>query len=135
MRVLLPTLPLVLLSAAGCSGGDDRVAAAPAGTALQVQVVEAPGEQPHTWTLTCDPPGGDHPDPQAACADLARTPDPLAPLPADAVCTELYGGPQTAVVRGTLDGREVSLELSRTDGCRTDQWDRLGAVLPTRQSS
>ena len=102
----------------------------PAGTELRIEVVEAPGAEPATWRLTCGPPGGDHPDPGAACADLARTPDPLAPVPADAVCTELYGGPQTAVVRGTLDGRAVSLELSRTDGCRTEQWDRLGAVLP-----
>lgn len=136
MRTRPPVLLPALLLLAGCSGGEDRVTSAaattpsPAGTALQVEVVAAPGAEPARWTLTCAPAGGDHPDPEAACAALARTPDPLAPVPADAVCTELYGGPQTGLVRGTLDGREVSLELSRTDGCRTEQWDRLGAVLP-----
>lgn len=129
MRVLL-VLPTALLLA-GCSGGADEVTtSSPSATRLQIEVVAEPGASPATWTLTCEPAGGDHPDPEAACADLARTPEPLAPVPADAVCTELYGGPQTAVVRGTLDGRDVSVELSRTDGCRTEQWDRLGALLP-----
>lgn len=133
MRVLLPVLLLALLLAA-CSGGDERVTAARPGTELRVEVVPAPGATPTPWTLTCDPTGGDHPDPQAACADLARGPDPLAPVPPDAVCAQVHGGPQTARVRGALDGRAVSLELSRTDGCRTDQWDRLGALLPAGSS-
>jgi hypothetical protein len=130
VRVLLVVLLPVLLLAA-CSGGRDEVTAEPAaGTELAVEVVAEPGAEPRSWTLTCEPPGGDHPDPDAACAALTRSPDALAPLPADVVCTEVYGGPQTAVVRGTSQGREVALELSRTDGCRTDQWDRLGALLP-----
>lgn len=128
MHVLPVVLPVLLLAA--CSAGADTVGTAAARTELTVEVVAEPGAPPATWTLTCDPAGGDHPDPEGACAALARTPDPLAPLPPDAVCTEIYGGPQTAVVRGTHAGREVVLELSRTDGCRTAQWDRLGAVLP-----
>ena len=124
--------PLLLLLA-GCSAGPDRVAAAPTdapATRLEIEVRASPEAAPRSWTLTCAPPGGDHPDPEAACADLERAADPFAPVPADALCTEVYGGPQTAVVRGTSAGRPVALELSRTDGCRTAQWDGLGAVLP-----
>ena len=132
MRSLLP----VLLLLAGCSSGAGRTgpdtvdAAAGPATELQVELVPDAGAPAQRWTLTCEPTGGDHPDAAAACAELARTPDPLAPLPEDLLCTEVYGGPQTAVVRGTYRGEPVALRLSRTDGCRIEQWDRLGALLP-----
>ena len=128
MRVLLP----VLLAVAGCSSGADTIAstssAAPV-TALQVEVVPSPGAAPRRWTLTCSPTGGDHPRAADACESLAEQRAPLAPLEQDRACTELYGGPQTAQVRGTYRGEQVALELSRTDGCRIAQWDALGAVL------
>ncbi len=108
-------------------GGPDSASApdtvAPPATSL---VVEQGGQR---VTLTCDPPGGDHPDPAAACRDLAAQDDPFAPVPADAFCTEQYGGPQTATVRGSYQGQPVDLSLSRVDGCRIAQWDRLGALL------
>ena len=86
---------------------------------------------PERYTLTCgDVPGGDHPDPQATCAHLAALDDPFAPPAADVVCTEQYGGPQTAHVIGRWSGEEVDLELSRSDGCRIAQWDALGPFLP-----
>jgi len=98
---------------------------------LQVHVDRGDGTPPEDWTLTCA--GlveGTHPDAEAACAHLAGLDDPFAPLPADAVCTEQYGGPQTAHVTGRWHGKPVDLELSRTDGCRIAQWDGLGSLLP-----
>jgi len=127
LPVLLLTVTACSLTA--CSGDDDTVAQTEPATRLEVQVSAMEGADPQRWTLTCEPVGGDHPDPGTACADLAREGMPFAPLSGD-VCTEIYGGPQTAVVRGTYKGQPVSLELSRTDGCRIAQWDRLGAVLP-----
>jgi hypothetical protein len=132
VRVLLP----VLLAVSACGSSTDRVATPaapstppPGPTSLEVQVAPEVGATPTAVTLTCDPPGGDHPDPEAACADLARRPAPFAPLAEDTVCAEVYGGPEQAVVRGTYRGEPVALELSRTDACRTGQWDGLGAVL------
>jgi hypothetical protein len=58
--------------------------------------------------------------------------DHFAPVPADAGCTQVYGGPQTARVTGRWAGQPVDLQLSRTDGCRIAQWDRLGPLLPGR---
>lgn len=86
-----------------------------------------------TYTLTCAPPGGDHPDPEAACAALldaaAQEPSPLDPVPADQLCTEIYGGDQTAVIEGTVDGEPVRAELSRVNGCEISRWDALLPVL------
>ncbi len=86
-----------------------------------------------TWTLTCDPaagPAGDHPDPAAACAALPGAATALDPLPRDVACTEIYGGPQTATVTGTLAGSPVTAELSRTNGCEIARWDALVPLLP-----
>lgn len=100
-------------------------------TELEVELVTEPGATPLRWTLTCEPAGGSHPDAEQACADLAAQGLPLAPLPTDAFCSQVFGGPQTATVRGTYRGEPVDLTLSRTDGCRIAQWDRLGALLPS----
>ena len=134
----MPALLAVLLSVAACSSGGDtvRTASSPppvsppaAVTELVVEATAGSGSAPVRATLICDPPGGDHPAAEQACADLAAQPSPLAPLPADLGCTEQYGGPQTAVVRGTYRGEPVELELSRTNGCRIAQWDALGVLL------
>ena len=125
----LPLVPLLLLAA--CAGSQTVSAPEPstAATSLVVEVVAEQGAEPTRWTLTCEPAGGDHPDAEAACRALAATREPFAPVPADALCTQQYGGPQTATVRGTYRGQPVDLALSRVDGCRIAQWDALRALL------
>lgn len=83
-----------------------------------------------TMTLTCDPVGGDHPDPAGACAALAVAgPDAFEPPAGDVMCTELFGGPQVATVGGTVAGAQVSARYSRTDGCEIGRWDALAPLL------
>lgn len=125
--------PLVLLLLlVGCSGGGSESVSAPAAprTSLVVEVKADAAVAPSRLTLACDPPAGEHPDPQQACRDLAAVEDPFAPIPPGSTCTELYGGPQTATVRGTYRGRPVDVAMSRTDGCEVAQWDAVGALLP-----
>jgi hypothetical protein len=131
MRPLL-WLPLLLVAACG---GNDVVTTADAraaATSLVVEVDDATGTTAR-WRLTCDPAGGDHPDPEGACAALAAQPDALAPIPPEALCSQVYGGPETATVRGRHRGRPVDLALARTDGCRISQWDALAAVVAPGQ--
>ncbi|HEU4674407.1 MAG TPA: SSI family serine proteinase inhibitor [Motilibacteraceae bacterium] len=104
------------------------------GTRLTVIVHPGPGRPPTTWTLTCDPPGGTHPAPGRACAALAAAaPDPFAEVPAGTLCSQIYGGPQTATVTGTWRGRPVQARFSRTDGCQTARWDRLAPLFSPGQ--
>ena len=102
----------------------------PSATQLTVELQPRPAAPVTTYRLRCQPPGGDHPDPAAACRDLAAAADPFAPPPTDAICTEQYGGPQTARVQGTYRGRPVDVRLDRTDGCAIARWEAFGAVLP-----
>lgn len=45
------------------------------------------------------------------------------------VCTNVYGGPDVAMIQGTVRGKRVSVAISRTDGCQLALWSELEAVL------
>lgn len=97
---------------------------------LTITLDETGSGSPIEMTLTCSPTGGDHPDPEAACAVLAVVgAKAFAPPAKDEMCTEQYGGPQVATVVGTVDGTTVRARFSRTNGCEIGRWDTLAAVL------
>jgi len=84
-----------------------------------------------TWHLTCGPAGGSHPDPERACRVLAgEGASALSPVPKDRMCTEIYGGPQTAEITGTWRGEKVLASLKRTNGCELGRWSALEGLLP-----
>ena len=100
------------------------------GSILTVTVDDGAGSLT-TWQLTCDPAGGNHPDPEAACEALARHGErALPPVHPDQVCTQLYGGPQRATVTGTWRGAPVLSRLSLTNGCEISRWKALVGLLP-----
>jgi hypothetical protein len=45
-------------------------------------------------------------------------------------CTQIYGGPEHALVRGRIGARRVDRPFTRTDGCRIDEWTRATPLLP-----
>ena len=80
-------------------------------------------------SLTCEPAGGTHRDPAAACRALAARPDALEPVPPDAVCTQIYGGPEEAEVSGTVSARRVSASFTKRNGCEIARWEALAPLL------
>ncbi len=124
---------------AGCAA-DDGEAESPALPSADVStdltVTVSDGEAEQTFTVQCDPAGGTHPRPESACQFLQLAAewgeDPFAPPPADAVCAQVYGGPQTASVSGTWRGREVAAQFARTDSCLISRWDNAVALLVVR---
>ncbi|WP_067489806.1 SSI family serine proteinase inhibitor [Actinomadura hibisca] len=88
--------------------------------------VKASAQAPaKTWTLTCDPAGGDHPRKDQACATLAQAQDPFKAPPEQQICTKIYGGPEIATVKGTWKGQPVDAKFTRTDGCELSRWTKL----------
>lgn len=81
------------------------------------------------WTLTC-PDEGTLPNAERACKRLDAMGKPFATVPKSAACTEVYGGPQVAEVRGRFRGRGVSAHFSRTNGCEIARWDRVRFLFP-----
>ncbi|MGK5532748.1 SSI family serine proteinase inhibitor [Streptomyces sp. URMC 129] len=92
--------------------------------------VTGTGETDGTFLLTCQPAGGDHPQPEEACAAIEAATAPFEPVAADTLCTYMYGGPATATVEGTWNGEPVRAEFSRSDGCEIARWDALVPALP-----
>jgi hypothetical protein len=116
--VYLVAAAAVLLSACG---GEEQPAAppAPSGTHLVVEVRPEGDKGPvERRTFDALPPG--------------ITVSDLDPVPADKLCTELYGGPETAHVTGTIDGKPVDARFKRTNGCEIARWNRVRALLGSR---
>lgn len=82
------------------------------------------------WTLRCDPVGGTLKRPGVACRRLAVGGRKLfAPVNRGAFCTDIYGGPQVALVTGTVEGKRVWARFQRRDGCEIARWMRLSPWL------
>jgi hypothetical protein len=124
----LALIALLLLPASGASG-----AAASGSTALTITVWpdERRPADVHRYSLRCDPTGGTLPRAAAACTRLAAGGVALfAPTPKEQVCIEIYGGPQRAIVKGTVAGRRIWVSLRRQDGCEIERWRKLAFLLP-----
>ena len=82
------------------------------------------------YTLRCGPAAGTLPRRGAACTQLLRLNRPFAPTPKNVACTEIYGGPQKALVTGRFRGNLVRARFSRTDGCELARWNRVRFLFP-----
>jgi hypothetical protein len=123
-------LALVLL-AGGCGGGGESDGIdAKIDLTLTLWPSGVNGDSV-TWQLQCEPTGGDHPDPAAACAALTSVPDPFGPVPPPDRCAEIpESGLEVAVLEGTFRGRKVRSTFSRASACVTPRWDRIAPVFP-----
>ena len=104
-------------------------------THLTVTVWDRPDAAPRTWELIADDgneeeaAAGTHPDPGGAISAIAAATRPFEPVPRDAMCTQIYGGPQRARIEGVWRGQSVSASYDKRNGCEIARWKALSAVL------
>jgi len=150
-RAGLAVLALVLVLAAGaCAGDEDEPGGGAgrgpvdAGPPVRLAVVVEPGRGVRAVesTLTCD--GGEavasgaiaDRGEDAACARVREIADLLLTAPdRDRVCTSIYGGPQTALVSGTIGAQRVERAFSRENGCAISDWDAAVPLLPQTEGA
>ena len=123
-RVTVGVVCVLVLAASG--------AGATGPTALTITIWPDERKQAvERYRLACAPARGSLPRAAVACARLAAGgPTLFRPPPADQACIEVYGGPQRAIVTGTVSGRDVWVSLRRRDGCEIERWRRLSFLLP-----
>ena len=121
-------LGMGVLVAQGCGGGADGggTAGEPGTGTLQITYIPEPGRTPRMATLSCPATGTEE---RAACEQIESLSGAFDPLPADVVCTQVYGGPEQILIRGTWAGESVETTLTRTDGCEIDRYASLAPVL------
>ena len=120
-------LAVVATSASGCGAEPEPEPEAAGRTAVVVRFdPDGAGPEPaRTRELRCPSAGADQ-----ACRALARVPRRVfAPVPPDAICTRIYGGPQVGSIRGIVDGRRVDARFRRTGGCEDARYRAVERVL------
>jgi len=95
---------------------------------LDITVTTTPNAPSKHWTLQCEPAGGTHPNPAAACAVLLKAKNPFAPLPKGIMCPMIRVGTKTAIVKGTYFGKHIDTTLS-PGGCKLAQWEKIGQIF------
>ena len=68
-------------------------------------------------------------DSQACGAVAGVSARDLAPTPPDTACTQLFGGPETATIKGEIRGTAIDATFSRNDGCEIARWERVQDLL------
>jgi hypothetical protein len=132
MRALAAIACLAVLAVAGCGEDDDPAEPAapsePAALADLKVVVDPDGTEskpPRRVTIRCDAP-----EDSPGCRALSKVePETFEPTPGDVACTQQFGGPQTATVKGTLRGEPVDATFSLANGCEISRWRDASAVL------
>ena len=107
------------------------VAAVVAATALTIAVSPGNGGATRHATLTCGPAGGTLPRAASACTKLAALNAPFAPVPPNTMCTQIFGGPQVAHVKGIFRGHTVKATFNRRGGCEIARWNRVSFLFVT----
>jgi Subtilisin inhibitor-like len=129
-------LVIAAICAAAATACGSKPAPAGAGSApapapkvsLDITVSTTPNAPSKHWTLQCEPAGGTHPNPAAACAVLLKVKNPFAPLPKGIMCPMIRVGTKTAIVKGTYFGKHIDTKLS-PGGCQLAQWEKIGQIF------
>ena len=124
-------LALIALVLAACGSTDAPTSSGASGSQLadltvKVDTDGAKGASPaKQLKLTCAAAA----DSPACGAAAGVTEEDLAPVPNTMMCTQIYGGPQIAEIKGTLHGKPVDATYSRTDGCQISRWQHVQTLL------
>jgi hypothetical protein len=131
----LMALPIALIALAlglSACGDDDSAGAggdnAAVATALEIsyweQGKDGTAGEPTRFTVDCVDPTAE------GCPELlALGPEVWAPVPDDAACTKIYGGPQVMEVAGFVGGRAVEATFTRSGGCEIGRYDAAVPLL------
>jgi hypothetical protein len=126
MRIVVILAMLALVG--GCGGAQDEESASTPSLADLTVTVDRDGKgakEAKTAAVQCA--SADDSDVCKAIAGMK--PAVFAPVAGDTACTQQYGGPETATVKGTLHGETIDAKFSRVNGCEISRWQQAAPLL------
>jgi hypothetical protein len=123
MRIVVVLTAVALV--AGCGEDDTEQPAQRPSQFADLTVTVNDGKNTKSADVTCNAASDSR-----ECAALAEIePKTLEPVPGNMACTQQYGGPETATVKGTLHGKPVDAKFSRVNGCEIARWNAAKDVF------
>lgn len=97
---------------------------------LHIRILKTVGAAPQIINLTCTPDSKTLPRAHAICRALLKAGfKSFKPVPPNTACTMIYGGDQTATIKGRWGSKVVNAKFSRTNGCEITRWANLSFLL------
>jgi hypothetical protein len=129
MRILALSALAAMLALAGCGSDEPTPSSSGNSDLANLEIFVDPDgdgpEPPKKLVLNCKAPT----DSQACGAAAGISAADLAPADANTACTQQFGGPEVATIKGTIRGDSVDAKFSRTDGCQIERWARVEPLL------
>ena len=73
---------------------------------------------------------GTHPNRVAICKKLIQSGTKIfAPVPAQIMCSQIYGGDQIGKVVGSVTGKKVTATFNRINGCQVSRWNGASTLF------
>ena len=125
VRLAVPLCALAF--AAGC--GEEEEPAAPAALADLTVRVDPDGPQGPGKVREARVECASEGEGKACAAAGGLKTEAFEPVPEMTACTQIFGGPETAEVKGTLRGQPVDARFARNNGCEIDRWKQVQPLL------
>ena len=125
--LLIAVMCAAAATACGSKAASANSPSAAPKVSLDIKITGGSGRAEH-WTLHCDPAGGTHPDPAAACRVLLGAKDPFAPVAKGLMCPIILASTRVARVTGTYFGQQINTTFVQ-GGCQTARWAKIGQIF------
>lgn len=120
----VPLAALTMIFLGGCAQAEE---AEELNAHLTIGVVKDRDAERQTKALIC--PGRTSKERDVCAALDVVAPKVFRAISAERACTAIYGGPETATVRGTFEDDLVDASFSQQNGCELGRWKQMVPVL------
>lgn len=130
-RCMIAVAGLAAVAACGSTAAPGSGSTGPGSApkaSLNISVQGAPGTAAKHWTLRCDPAGGTHPHPAAACAALLAVKNPFAKPKRHQMCPMIMASSKRMSISGTWYGQKVHKTIV-DGGCDLALFTKLNQVM------
>ncbi len=96
---------------------------------LTITYQQTPESKAQKWTLKCQPTAGSIKSAKTVCRNLLKISNPFAKADPNQMCSEIFESAEVATVKGTWNGKKVSVRFAKNNGCEITRWNTLKFLI------